>query len=120
MKDPLCPFLKKPCIEHDCKMWTHVTGVHPQTGNPLDHWDCSINWIPVMLTEGARMTRGVAASVDSMRNEVVQRQDQLNAAVALGVNREIPPAVTLDNDSRLLRDGSQPPSDVPEDPSVNG
>lgn len=84
MKKILCPLLKKPCIEHECAWFAHVTGRDPQTGKDMDHWDCSIRWLPLMITEEARQTRGVQAAVESMRNEVVQRQDQLNNAVALG------------------------------------
>lgn len=98
MSEPLCPLLKKPCITHGCKFYTHVTGIHPQTGQPLDHWDCAVAWLPVMLTENARMTRNVGASVDSMRNEVVKRQDDLNTAVQLGVSREkaLSPPIDID------------------------
>lgn len=83
-KTPLCPLLKEECIEHQCAWFTHVTGLNPQTGAAMDHWDCAVRWLPMLITEGARQTRNVAASVDSMRNEVVERQDQLNNAVALG------------------------------------
>lgn len=34
-----------------------------------------------MMTEGSRQTRGVQAAVESMRNDVVQRQDGLNTAL---------------------------------------
>lgn len=78
----LCPLLKKPCVEHDCTFWTHITGMHPQTGANVDCWDCTLKWIPIMLVEQTRMTRTVAASVDSARNEIVERQEVLNAAVS--------------------------------------
>lgn len=83
-KNPVCPLLKKPCIEHGCKFWVHITGVHPQTGAKMDHFDCSVAWLPVLLVEATRTTTGVAAAVETLRNEVVQRQDALNNAVALG------------------------------------
>jgi hypothetical protein len=82
-KGPVCPLLKKPCIEHGCKFWVHITGMHPQSGAKVDHFDCSIAWLPVLLVEATRTTGGVQAAVESMRNEVVQRQDSLNNAVAL-------------------------------------
>jgi len=87
-KSLICPLIKKSCIEHGCKFWVHLVGTHPQTGVKLDHFDCSIAWLPVLLTENARQTTGVSAAVESLRNEVVQRQDQLNNAVALG-QREV-------------------------------
>ena len=60
-----------------------LTGMHPQTGAKMDHFDCSMAWLPVLLVEATRTTSGVSAAVESMRNEVVQRQDALNNAVAL-------------------------------------
>jgi len=83
MKDPICPFLKKACIEHDCMMWTHVTMTNPQTGLAVDNYSCAIAWLPTLLIENSSQGRKVAASVDSMRNEVVQRQDTLNSAIAI-------------------------------------
>ena len=83
-KEPICPLLKKECIGDGCMFWTHMLGTNPQTGQPVDQFDCSIRWLPVLILENARMTRGAQAAVESMRNEVVQRQDALNNAVALG------------------------------------
>jgi len=80
----ICPLVKKPCLENGCTFWTHVSGTHPQTGARLDQFDCSIKWLPMLLVENARSTRGAQAAVESMRNEVVKRQDALNNAVALG------------------------------------
>lgn len=80
----ICPLVKKTCLEGGCTFWTHVSGTHPQTGARLDQFDCSIKWLPMLLVENARSTRGAQAAVESMRNEVVQRQDALNNAVALG------------------------------------
>jgi hypothetical protein len=84
MKGPVCPFLKKACIGHDCAMWTNIVGTNPQTGQEVNQFDCSIKWFPVLLLENAKQTRGAQAAIESMRNAVVERQDQLNNAVALG------------------------------------
>jgi hypothetical protein len=84
VKNPVCPLLRKPCIENGCKFWIHVVGKHPSTGAAIDNFDCSFTWLPVLLIDTALHTAGVQASVESMRNAVVQRQDQLNNAVALG------------------------------------
>lgn len=83
-KAPVCPLLQKACIESKCKFWVHVVGKNPSTGAMVDNFDCSIAWLPVLLIDTARHTVGVQASVESLRNEVIQRQDRLNNAVALG------------------------------------
>ena len=77
-KTPICPLMKKPCIEHDCAWYAHMEGMNPQNGATMDHWDCAVKWLPILITEQARQTRGVQASVESMRNETITRQDELN------------------------------------------
>ena len=84
----ICPLVKEECLEHGCHFYIHLTGNHPQTGQPVDEFDCAIAWMPILLVENARTMRGAQAAVESMRNEVVKRQDQLNAAVLQGVNHE--------------------------------
>lgn len=83
-KEPLCPLIRKTCIESKCRFWVHITGANPQTGAAMDHFDCAMAWLPVLLVENSRRTTGVSAAVESLRNEVTQRQDALNNAVALG------------------------------------
>lgn len=78
MKYPICPLLKKPCIAHDCAWYGHMTGTDPSTGKDMDLWDCSIKWIPILITEQARQTRGVQAAVETMRNENVKASAELN------------------------------------------
>lgn len=63
--------------------WVHMLGKNPQTGQDVDQWDCSFRWMPMLMVENARRTLGAQAAVESMRNEVVERQDILNRAVAL-------------------------------------
>jgi hypothetical protein len=81
MKTLKCPFIKKACMEHECMLFTHVQMTDPQTGKDRDEWACSLALIPVMVVEGARVTRGVQAAVESTRNEIIQRQDTLNRLV---------------------------------------
>lgn len=81
-KLPLCPLLKKPCIQHECAWFCHVTGQNPQTGSQIDMWDCAIKWTPVVMMDAAKNAKGVQAAVETMRNDVVDRQDSLNNAIA--------------------------------------
>lgn len=78
MSDPVCPFLKKPCIEHQCMMYTHIVMNNPQTAVQEDKWSCAVAWLPILLIENARAGRNVASAVDCMRNEVTERQDVFN------------------------------------------
>lgn len=72
-KETLCPLLKKPCIEHDCKFWTGVRGTHPQTGEEIDEEGCAIGWLPVLLIENSQQQRQTGAATESLRNEVAKR-----------------------------------------------
>lgn len=77
-KTPICPFLKKPCIQHECMMYSHMTMVNPQTGMPFDQDGCSIAFLPLLMLESANQTRHVQAAVESTRNEITKRQDVFN------------------------------------------
>ncbi|WP_080425296.1 hypothetical protein [Burkholderia ubonensis] len=102
-KKNLCPLLKKPCVEHECAWYAHVVGRDPQTGRDVDHFDCSVRWIPMLITEGARQTRGVQAAVESMRNETVKRQDVLNTALLTMASGLPPRRAAIDVTERPAR-----------------
>lgn len=66
-----CPFMGgKKCITHQCQLWIHLVGLSPQTGQPVDEWNCSFAWGPLLQVEAANETRKCAASVDKVANEV--------------------------------------------------
>lgn len=92
-KKVICPLLKKPCIEHECMWYCHVEGKNPQSGQDVDCWDCAVRWIPVMIMDQTRHTKGVQAAVESFRNETIERQDALNTTL---VATQILPAIQAD------------------------
>lgn len=67
-----CPFIKEDCIQHKCKFFLKLIGKHPQTGNPVEEWDCAIYWLPLLLIENSKETRQGAAAIESFRNEMVR------------------------------------------------
>ena len=73
----LCPLLKETCIEHGCKFYIHLVGADPQTGGPIDKFDCTFAFLPMLLVEGARETRHTAAAVESLRNELTRQNEGL-------------------------------------------
>ena len=79
-----CPLHKvdmsKVC--HRCPLWVLIRGKHPQTNEELDHWNCSLAWLPVLLIENSQQQRGTAAAVESFRNEVVKESQASNQAMA--------------------------------------
>lgn len=80
-KTPICPLLKGECVQAQCMFWTHIRGMHPQTGAEMDMPDCAIKWLPVLLIESSKETRQAAAAVESLRNENVTTGQQITGAL---------------------------------------
>lgn len=72
-EDLICPLHKKSMelVCHKCPWWTQVRGTHPQSGEEVDDWNCSLAWLPVMLIENAQQSRHTSAAVESFRNSMV-------------------------------------------------
>lgn len=56
---------------HRCAWFVKLRGQNPQTGEELDEYGCAMTWLPVLLVENARVSRGTSAAVESFRNEMV-------------------------------------------------
>lgn len=83
-RDNICPVLSstivvdgKPqlhevkCLKLRCMWFQQLRGKNPQTSEPVEEWDCAINWQTVVGLEGSQMTRQAGAAIESFRNEVV-------------------------------------------------
>tara|TARA_B100001248_G_C27358530_1_gene445129 strand:+ start:899 stop:1192 length:294 start_codon:yes stop_codon:yes gene_type:complete len=68
-----CPLLQKECIGLQCAWITQVRGTDPNTGNEVDHWDCAVKWVPMLLIENSQQQRQTGAAIESLRNETVDR-----------------------------------------------
>jgi hypothetical protein len=74
-----CPLIRKNCVEHKCAFYTHVMGHNPNTGQQVDEWACSIQFLPMLLIENSQQQRGTGAAVESFRNEMVKaNQSNIN------------------------------------------
>lgn len=73
----LCPFFKEKQEDvcHKCGFYTQVRGRNPQTGEEVDNWACSIEWLPMLLIENSQQSRQTGAAVESFRNEMVRAND---------------------------------------------
>ena len=79
-----CPIVRGDCKKFDCMFWTQLRGTHPQTGDPIDEWDCAIKWLPILLIENAKETRSTTAALESFRNEMVRGQQSVLGEVKNG------------------------------------
>ncbi len=70
----ICPFMNKDVSKvcHNCELYIQVKGIHPQTGETIDHWGCSISFLPMLMIENSKMQRETGAAVESFRNEMVK------------------------------------------------
>ena len=67
-----CPLIKKDCVGLKCTWFVQLRGTNPQTGEPVDEWDCAVKWLPMLLIENAKEVRQGAAATESFRNEMVK------------------------------------------------
>jgi hypothetical protein len=70
----VCPLHKvdMSTVCHKCPWWTMVRGKNPQTEEMIDDWRCAVALLPMLLVEGAQMSRQTGAAVESFRNEMVK------------------------------------------------
>lgn len=59
---------------HRCSWYTQLQGINPQTNEPINTWNCSLAWMPILLVENAGTNRGQTAALESFRNAVVLRK----------------------------------------------
>ena len=62
-------------VDHKCRLWQHVTGAHPQTGQPVDQYGCADEFHNLLLIENSQMQRQTGAAVESFRNEMVKANE---------------------------------------------
>jgi len=70
-----CPLIKKDCVEHKCAWYMHIAGTDPNTGHQVDHWGCSVSWMPMLLIENSQQQRSTSSAVESFRNEMVKAHE---------------------------------------------
>ena len=85
-KGNLCPLLKKDCVEHKCAWFCQVRGTNPNTGQPVDEWQCVVSLLPVLLIENSQQQRSTGAAVESFRNESVKNTNEMKAVLAYALN----------------------------------
>lgn len=58
-----------------CAWYIKLQGKNPQSGESVDEYRCSMAWQPILAIEGNGLIGGTNASIQSMRNETVARQN---------------------------------------------
>lgn len=104
-----CPFMKELCInghtksmgqdektgeQPKCRFWIGLQGKHPQSGKPIDEFDCSFAWQPTLMVEQARVQNGTAEAMESVRNRVKDATDTLKQ-IAMTPPPPVPGAIDV-------------------------
>ena len=76
-----------------CAWFVQMAGQNPTTGEVVDEQGCAMTWMPVLLTENARVMRGTSAAVESFRNEMVNANE---------TSQQVLLAVASQNHARLV------------------
>ena len=66
-----CPLVQGECKQLECAWFTKIQGTDPNTGTPVEEWNCAVAWMPMLLIENAQQSRQAGAAVESLRNETV-------------------------------------------------
>jgi hypothetical protein len=101
-KGTFCPLIRKNCIENKCQWYCQVRGVNPNTGEPVDEWQCAVNLIPILLIENSQQQRSTSAAVESFRNETVKQSETLNEVLVRAVNQQLALSSIQEADVKLL------------------
>jgi hypothetical protein len=101
-KGHYCPLLKKDCIENKCEWFYQIRGTNPNTGEPVDEWQCAINFLPLLLIENSQQQRSTAAAVESFRNEAVKQNSALTQVLVHSMNQQATLALVEEANVKLL------------------
>lgn len=76
-----CPFWRGPCKEQQCRLYIQVQGNNPNTGEQINKWGCSFEFLPMLMIENSQQQRQTGAAVEGLRNSV----DRSNQIIPLQV-----------------------------------
>lgn len=71
-----CPFWRGKCKEHKCRLYIQVMGKNPNTGEDINKWGCSFEFLPMLLIENAQQQRQTGAAVETFRNQMIVAEGQ--------------------------------------------
>lgn len=72
-----------------CAWFVTLQGQNPNNGEVMDEQGCAMNWVPVLLVENSRVSRGTSAAVESFRNEMVSANLATTQALIGASRRDI-------------------------------
>lgn len=79
VKGEFCPLWRRDVSKvcNTCAWFSHIEGVHPQTGERVDMWKCAISLQVIATLEAAKAATVGGATTQALRNDMHQdRQSQ--------------------------------------------
>lgn len=76
--------------------------MNPNTGEPIDEWQCAVNLLPILLIENSQQQRSTSAAVESFRNETVKNSGVLSQILLHAVNQQAALASVQEADVKIL------------------
>lgn len=73
--------------------------MNPNTGEPVDEWQCAVNLLPVLLIENSQQQRSTGAAVESLRNETAKQGGVINQVLTHAVNLSLLPPSPIEETS---------------------
>lgn len=83
-----CEEIKDDTI-HRCAWFITLAGQNPQTGESMDEKGCAMSWLPILLVENSRVSRGTSAAVESFRNEMVKSNEKTTELMIAATQKRI-------------------------------
>jgi hypothetical protein len=90
-----CPLIGSECINLKCKWFTQIRGTNPNTGEPVDEWDCAVKWVPFLVIESSQQSRQTGAAVESLRNEIVKGNKETQDLYRHSLNQIMPTSINI-------------------------
>lgn len=101
-----CPILSigqadmVPCVEHRCRWFQKIEGKNPQTGEPVEPWDCAVPMLFVAVLENAKQQRDTRKAVVELHETMTEAKNGLLGAAQRALKgREgvrVPPAPVIE------------------------
>jgi hypothetical protein len=90
-----CPLIGSECVNLKCKWFTQIRGTNPNTGEPVDEWDCAVKWVPFLVIESSQQSRQTGAAVESLRNEIVKGNKETQDLYRHSLNQIMPTSINI-------------------------
>ena len=101
-----CPLIQGPCKKLECAWFTRVAGTNPNTGEPVEEWNCAVTLMPMLQIETSQSMRGTQAATESFRNEVVkankENQQLYIQQSSISVQKPVPLNQPINTNTNIL------------------